>query len=333
MFDPSNLNRRSVLAGTAVAALLASAPSMVSAQAVAEGSVVLITGCSSGLGQLEALALARAGHTVVASMRGVGGRNAEEAAALQAIIDDEALPMSIVEIDVTDPESVASGVVAAQAVGPIEVLINNAGFGIPGPTEVHADEWVQRQIDTNLLGYYRMARAVLPDMRARGRGYIIQTSSGLGRLINAELGWYAATKHATEMISQLMAYELVPFGVDVTVLQPGRFDTDFTDNAGIYLQELLDSGSIDPERREAYASHIAISQEWTQSEPPVTGDMVAAEVVRLIEAGPGNRPLRAIASGRPDLVARINAELAETQGAFMANGPYGEWVATVNSRG
>ena len=205
-------NRRELLAGASVlAAAAVAAPSRAQdAPLNVEGKSVLITGTSSGFGRLTAEHLARNGANVVASMRNLDGGNRKEAQELADLASDEKLKLSIVEIDVIDPASVASGVRQAEesAGGALDVLVNNAGIGIGGPVEMHDEEALALQMQTNLFGYHRMARAVLPPMRGKGEGYLINISSQLGRLILPNIGMYCATKFGLEAMFEAMAYEL-----------------------------------------------------------------------------------------------------------------------------
>ena len=148
---------------------------------------MLITGASRGFGAAAARAIAGRGHTVVATMRNPD----RDAAAVTAGFEDRIHPD---RLDVTVPAEVASVVAATLAIhGRIDVLINNAGYGLYGPAELGAEEQVWRQLDTNTFGAWRMIKAVLPDMRRRGQGKIVNVTSLSGRIVAPMLSHYAAT--------------------------------------------------------------------------------------------------------------------------------------------
>ena len=186
---------------------------------------VLITGANSGFGLLTARTFAEAGHVVHA-----GYRNPAKLAGLQALVE-EGFPVHPVRIDVTDDANIRTGVAAATADAPIDVLVNNAGFEVRAPIDELSDEYLHRQFDTNVFGVIRMARAVGPAMRARRAGTIVNLSSVVGTIAIPYTGIYAASKHAVEAISEAMWFELAPFGLRVAVVAPGAFHTTgFVDN-------------------------------------------------------------------------------------------------------
>ncbi|MBV6659201.1 MAG: SDR family oxidoreductase, partial [Devosiaceae bacterium] len=186
---------------------------------------ILITAASSGFGKLIVADLVKAGHTVVGSLRDAEGRNAGVSAELRA------QGVEIVEIDVTSDASVDAGIAEATAkLGHIDVLINNAGVGAHGLQENFSPSDFQRLFDINVFGLQRMIRGVLPGMRARGSGLIVNISSLLGRVALPFYGPYNASKWAVEALSENHRAELSAFGVDVAVIEPGGFPTKFIDN-------------------------------------------------------------------------------------------------------
>lgn len=186
-------------------------------------AVVLITGCGSGFGLLSALRFARAGEVVVA-----GVRDARRAEALRDAQAAEGLAVEVIELDVGEPASVEAGVARVLAEhGRIDVLVNNAGRGMSGPVEETTDADARSLFDTNLLGPLRMVRAVLPSMRARRSGVVVQVSSIAGRVSAPFAGIYSATKFALEAMSESLHYEVRPFGVRVVIVEPGSFPTGF----------------------------------------------------------------------------------------------------------
>jgi NAD(P)-dependent dehydrogenase (short-subunit alcohol dehydrogenase family) len=127
-------------------------------------------------------------------------------------------------LDVDDEGSVASAVGAA---GQVDVLVNNAGFGLVGPVEAVPLDEVRRMFDTNVLGAARMIQAVLPQMRERGSGVVVNVTSLAGRVVGPLGGYYAATKHALEAISESLHFEVGHFGIRVAIVEPGYFETEF----------------------------------------------------------------------------------------------------------
>jgi len=189
--------------------------------------VVLITGCSSGIGLESALAFARAGDTTVATMR-----NLAKADALRRRAAEEDLPIVVEELDVCDEASVndtITGVV--QTHGRIDVLVNNAGVSTSGPIETQSLDLAARLMDTNFWGSMRTIRAVLPGMRERRSGVIINVSS-LASRVPATLysGMYAASKQALNALSEALAGEVDPFGIRVVSIEPGFFSTEIVAN-------------------------------------------------------------------------------------------------------
>ena len=180
-------------------------------------SVVLVTGSSSGIGLATALHFARQRWNVHA-----GVRNPATATELQQAITAERLPITPVAIDVDDAGSVTRGVgeVLARA-GRIDALVNNAGIGGGGAIEDVPVDWARSLFETNYFGTIRMTQAVLPGMRERRAGAIVNVSSIAGRLAIAGHGHYSAVKHALEAISEVLAQEVQAFGIRVAVVEPG----------------------------------------------------------------------------------------------------------------
>jgi NAD(P)-dependent dehydrogenase (short-subunit alcohol dehydrogenase family) len=189
---------------------------------------VLITGCSSGFGLEAALVFARHGDRVLATMR-----NPADGAALQEVARNEGLRLDVLRLDVCDPSSIEAAVAEATAAGPLDVLVNNAGIELRSSIEDASDENVRRQFDTNVFGPLRVIRAVLPAMRARGAGTIVNVSSIAGIVARPYGGLYAASKHALEAISEALYFEVQPFGVRIVLIEPGQYGTRLLENAVI----------------------------------------------------------------------------------------------------
>ncbi len=319
------MTRREVLA-VGAAGLAAGALGAGAARAQGIEGSALVTGCSSGFGRLSALELARAGIPTLATMRDPAGANAEAAESLRAEAGDA--PLRIAALDVRDRDSVATAVAEAEALGPLEMVVNNAGYILAGSIELHDEADVLAQFDTNLVGYHRLIRAALPGMRARGRGLVVQVSSGLGRIVFPTQGWYVATKFAIEGMSEALAYELVPLGVDLTIVQPTQYATQFLPNGRRYFEDLV--SRIDAERAAAYADQIGMTRFGLQDDPAAPDAREVARAIReLAEMEPGRRPLRRIVSPEPFGLEQINGGLAAAQDAVFEGSPFAEWRAMV----
>jgi short-subunit dehydrogenase len=175
---------------------------------------ILITGCSTGIGRAAAVELAKRGHDVVAT-----ARRPETLADLDVA--------QTLALDVDRDNSVKAAVAAA---GELDALVNNAGFGITGPVEHTPIQEAKRIFETNLFGALRMIQAVLPAMRARGSGTIVNVASLAGRTAAPLDGLYSATKFALEGMSESLHYEVGHFGIRIRLVEPGVFETGFSGN-------------------------------------------------------------------------------------------------------
>lgn len=193
--------------------------------------IVLITGATAGIGRTTALHLASLGHHVIAT-----GRRADQLAALRAEALAKQVPgrLDVTALDVTSLSSIDAAVVEVNRLTAghgVDVLVNNAGFGLLGPMSEISDAELRRQFDTNVFGLMSVTRAFLPAMRARRAGRIINVSSIGGRITLPYFGAYNGTKYAVESFSDALRYELRPFGVDVVLIEPGAIKTSFGDTA------------------------------------------------------------------------------------------------------
>jgi len=182
--------------------------------------VWLITGCSSGLGRALAEEVLASGDIAALT-----ARDTATLTDLVASCPDRAIAL---KLDVTDSTAIQAAVDEAVArLGRIDVLVNNAGFGTVGALEEIDDLYADQAMDANFFGVYRMCRAVLPAMRRQASGSIINVSSMLGFSGAAGYAFYSAAKFAVEGLSEALAAEVAPFGIKVTIIQPGPFRTDF----------------------------------------------------------------------------------------------------------
>jgi len=179
--------------------------------------VALVTGASSGIGKATAIALAAAGFVTYATARRV-----------ETLADLKAAGCETLPLDVTDEDSMVAAVRMVEAThGGVDVLVNNAGYGEYGPLEELALDDVRREFETNVFGLLRMSQLVLPGMRARGWGRIINVSSMGGEMALPAGGAYHASKYAVEALSDVLRAEVAAFGVAVSVIQPGGVRTNF----------------------------------------------------------------------------------------------------------
>jgi len=183
--------------------------------------IILITGASSGIGKATALKLLERGHTVYGAGRHVKRMDDLEESGGYAL-----------QMDVTDEKSVEKAV--AQVIkeqGRIDVVFNNAGYGVYGTIEDLPMEDIKGQFDVNVFGQARVLKAVLPHMRRQKSGLIINMSSVVGQVSLAISGWYAATKHAVEAMSDALRQEVKHLGINVIIIEPGAVKTGFDDSA------------------------------------------------------------------------------------------------------
>lgn len=284
---------------------------------------IVITGCSSGFGKDAAKHLAKKGHTVYATMRNVAGKNADAAGELREFASNEGVDLKVLEMDVTSDNSVKACI---DQIPVVDVLINNAGSGFGGPVEAFTSKQCLDQLDLNIVGTLRTAKAVLPGMRDRKSGLIIQVSSVAGRGAFPGFGVYHASKWGLEGMSEAMRYELAPHGIDVVLVEPGPFSTSFFENM---------IPSMEADIAEAYAHVGEFSQGFSdqvmqlfEDDNAPTDPMVVVEIFdNLIDTPPGQRPLRTIAGldfgfqALNDAVEPMRKASLEAMGVAGADGP------------
>lgn len=254
---------------------------------------ILITGTSTGLGFLTAHTLVKEGHHVFASMREAEGRNAERAAALQASVAGATGKLHILSIDVTNDQSVETGVAQAiEQAGFLDVVINNAGIGGGGHCEAFTPEQFQQVFEVNVFGVQRVMRAVLPHMRARKQGLCIQISSGVGRFVAPYMGPYSPSKFALESLSEGYAYELHGTGVEVSIVEPGPYQTEFISNmlAAEDSERVASYGELADAPTQAWAGMRALFESGNAPSAQLIGDAIA----KLIATPAGEKPLRVV---------------------------------------
>jgi len=238
---------------------------------VAQRSVVMVTGASSGIGAAAAELLAARGHTVI----GVSRRG-------EAPADVHAIRM-----DVDDDESVRTGVADLLAEhGRLDVVVNAAGYGLAGPVETTSLAEARAEMETNFWGAVRVTREALPALRAAGRGLVVNVSSLAGVFALPFQAYYTASKFALEGWSESLAYEVRPFGVEVTLVEPGNISSGFTDGR----REATEAG------REPYgAAYRRAIEIMVEDERGAVGSEVVAKTIAGV-VGSGRAPRR-ITSG------------------------------------
>lgn len=251
--------------------------------------VALVTGASSGIGAATARRLARAGLTVYGAAR-----------RLDRLAELAADGVRALEFDVTSDESMTAAVdQVLSETGRIDVLVNNAGYGSYGAIEDVPMAEARRQIEVNLFGLARMIQLVVPGMRGRGGGTIVNITSIGGKITTPLGGWYHASKFAVEGLSDALRTELAPFGIDVVVIEPGGIATEWGDIAMGSAKAASGSG--------AYAERVAAASAAMEGPIAQRGsdpDVVARTIERAITAG---RPRTRYAVGflaKPSLIAR-----------------------------
>lgn len=281
---------------------------------------VLITGCSSGFGYVAAKYLAEKGHAVYATMRNVNGKNEKTAADLRDFAKQGNLSITVLEMDVTSDESVKA---AAAQIPQVDVLINNAGNGYGGTIESFSSSEVLAQLDLNIVGTVRTAKAILPKMRAQKSGLIIQLSSLAGRASFPANGVYCASKWGLEGLSEALRYELAPLGIDVVIVEPGPFSTNFIKNmVNTHNSEFADDYQHVNAFYEGFVNQLKAAYE--DSNAPTDPMLIAQAFEKLIDLPNGSRPLRTIVGMDFGLQA-LNDSVEPIRKGVLASMGLAEW--------
>jgi len=266
-------------------------------------SSVIVTGSSSGFGELTVRTLAAAGHRVFATMRDVDSRNAPAAERVLAWGRAHGYEVHVVDLDVLREDSVNTAVQQIVDLSArIDVVVNNAGVGTQGPIEAFSMEQIERQFSLNAFGPIRVCKAVLPTMRAQGSGLLVFVTSTLARVL-ARGGLYAATKWAEEGLAESLCYQVAPFGIDVAIVEPGSFPTP------------VHGKTWRAEHQDIVAAYDAATPRSAPVPPPSEGyrppdpQEVAASIKTLVDLPPGSRPLRTVVGPvYTEGIAEYNAE-------------------------
>lgn len=248
-------------------------------------SRALVTGCSTGIGRATAVELTKRGFEVIAT-----ARRPETLKDLDVV--------ATLALDVDSDESVAAAVAAA---GQIDVLVNNAGFGVTGPVETVPLAEVRRMFETNVFGVIRMIQAVVPQMRERGAGTIVNVTSLAGRVAPPFDGFYSATKFGVEGLSEALHYEVGHYGIRVVLIEPGVFETAFGDNASRWGME---NGAYDELEAQWEVSRTRLPGGDEAAQGP---EQVASVIAEAIEAK--EHKLRHPVGADAELVVAVRAQL------------------------
>jgi NADP-dependent 3-hydroxy acid dehydrogenase YdfG len=229
---------------------------------MAEQLKILVTGASSGIGRAVAIELAQRGHTVFAAARRL--------AALEELAESHR-GIVAVPLDVTDEKSIETAWALVDSAGQgagIDVLVNAAGFALTGPIETLTTQEVKRQFDTNVFGLLAVTRAVLPGMRRRRAGRIVNISSVVGRTSFPAMGVYGATKYAVEALSDALRMELAPLGIKVVLIEPGFVATDIVDASSRERDDAaIASGDVDGYRPLIEGAERFLEKQMKQAMP------------------------------------------------------------------
>lgn len=253
----------------------------------------VITGCSSGFGKLTAITLARKGYKVWATMRDPETRNSSKKEELLAIAKEEGISIEVLELDVLSDDSVKQVVDHVISIdGKIDTLVNNAGVMFVGITEAYSMEQVQQQFDVNFFGIVRTTQAVLPHMREAKDGLIINVSSLAGRLSFPYFGVYCASKFALEAYTESIGYELAPFGIEVSINEPGPFGTGllYSGPKEANSEVLSSYGNF----KDVPPMMLKNFEGFFNSEEAIDPQTVANDITRVIETSKGERPSRVV---------------------------------------
>jgi len=244
------------------------------------GRIALVTGGTDGLGRAAAVMLAQHGYRVFA-----GGRNTERIAALQQFANERKLPLTAMELNVCDDASVDRAVAEIEkSAGTVDVLVNNAGIAIAAVMEEITLTDLRWQFETNFFGLVRMSQRVLPGMRRKLSGRIINMSSIAGKLASPLFGPYSSSKHAVEAVSDAMRLEVYPFGIQVVLIEPGYIPTSMNRNAG-ELSSPYAKGAEQSPYKPVYQGFLKSWGKTTKSSR-YTPEDCARVIVRAIEDDP-----------------------------------------------
>jgi NAD(P)-dependent dehydrogenase (short-subunit alcohol dehydrogenase family) len=267
---------------------------------------VVITGANSGIGLVTAIELAKAGYEVYGT-----ARSAEKVSELEAQAADKGATVTGIVCDVSDAGSTEKGFaeIADRTGGGPYAVVNNAGTAQAGAIEDVDDERVHAQLEVNLVAPARVARIVLPHMREQGRGHILNVSSIAGRMSIPMMGWYCASKHGLEAMTDALRMEVAPFGVKVTLIEPGSFGTSIWDSG---------AGSMPEASNDVYAGAYSQSKSAIARNNLFPDPVWVARTIRLALASPV--PLARYLVGVDAVTGALAENLAPTMVSDVVKG-------------
>jgi Short-chain dehydrogenases of various substrate specificities len=267
-----------------------------------KNKVALVTGSSSGMGFATAITMARAGIHTYASMR-----NLKKSKTITELASTEKLPLQVVQLDVNDKKSIKEIITKIVTEKErIDVLVNNAGYGLFGSLEDVSIEEMKAQFETNFFGVIRVTQLVLPIMRKQKSGTIVNVSSVGGRIALPILSAYQSTKFALEGLSESMSYELEPFGIKVVIIEPGAIRTNIM-NSSIWAKKAQDPKSPYFSQLQRIKDHFKSMME-NESSPP---DEVAKVILEAITSE--NPQLRYTVGQDAATLIQARVNMPETQ--------------------
>lgn len=271
---------------------------------------VLVTGGTDGLGRAAAILLAERGYRVFA-----GGRNRERREVLDKTAIERNLSLETLELDVCDEASVRAAVAEIEKrAGPVEILVNSAGIAIAAVMEEISLDDLRRQYETNIFGSLRTTQRVLPQMRKRRRGRIINMSSISGKIAAPLMGPYSSSKHAVEAISDAMRLELYPFNVAVVLIEPGYIETSMNRTAA-ELSSVYAKGAEQSPYRPVYQGFLDNWQK-TRKKSKYTPEDCARVILQAIEETPP----------RARYLVTKEAKIAAFMQRFTPDGRFDRWM-------
>ena len=279
---------------------------------------ILITGTSTGFGRKAVETLGAKGHTIVASMRGVNGKNADAAKAIERWAEDNNMKVFVVELDVADSASVDKGVAEAiDKTGGLDVVVNNAGVANMGVPDAYAVERAKQIFDVNTFGPMLVTNAVLPHLRERKSGLIVNVSSILAQFAFPYMGLYCASKAALEVLSDDYNATLQGSGVESVVLEPGGYPTEIYGK----ITQADRTAEVMPGYPGAAETMEGMRQGFQtlfETKKPDPQDVVDG-LVELIESPAGTRPARTVVDGISGHLVKTHLEAkAKTHDEFRA---------------
>jgi len=266
---------------------------------------VLITGGTDGLGRAAAILLGQHGYRVFAT-----GRNREHREVLDKIAIERSLPLETLELDVCDDGSVNAAVSEIEKrAGPVDILVNSAGIAIASVMEEITLDDLRKQYETNIFGLLRTTQRVLPKMRKRHRGRIVNMSSISGRIAMPLMGAYSSSKHAVEAISDAMRQELYPFNIAVILIEPGYIETSMNRTAA-ELSSAYAKGAEHSPYRGVYQAFLSNWQKTRKKSKYVPEDCARVILQAIEETPPRARYLVTSSAKTAAFMRRIMSDRA-----------------------